>query len=392
MASPSTPLNRSQATRIEARAHLLALRQERIKKRQISRGVNVEADIKKVPDTAQPSAAPTAHDDFSDDVAIKQADPDTIESISAPAAPTVFEDPDAVLTPDMSFEDRVADENGTDAFAVSPHSETPNQADAVTIEGGDDDGQISEQTNVLNETAISDELDTALNSPSPVDQQGTAFDTSDPDTFTSIDVPADIDVIQTQDTMSVPPVVDADPVDLGVETDVSATDPVSEDISVGSSSLPDPYQPDEIETATPVELESSDQAEVLEADAPVEEVDADPDVLLPAGQDTILSDAPDLDAGEDIQPTAETAASQNLDPVLAPHVPIDAEADALGALPFAGPGLIWMLSRVGITSLEDLAQADAATLTADMGVVGEVIDLAFWIEEAQRMIAPTASS
>ena len=56
----------------------------------------------------------------------------------------------------------------------------------------------------------------------------------------------------------------------------------------------------------------------------------------------------------------------------------------LAALPGAGPGLIWMLNQCSITSLNDLAAADPARLSQDLGVVGQILDVKKWLEFAQN--------
>ncbi|MBC7739278.1 MAG: hypothetical protein H7245_19190, partial [Candidatus Saccharibacteria bacterium] len=48
------------------------------------------------------------------------------------------------------------------------------------------------------------------------------------------------------------------------------------------------------------------------------------------------------------------------------------------ALPSAGPALVWMLQKCGITCLADLAQADVAALTRRMGLVGQIVDVQAW--------------
>lgn len=54
-------------------------------------------------------------------------------------------------------------------------------------------------------------------------------------------------------------------------------------------------------------------------------------------------------------------------------------ANSLEALPGAGPGLIWMLGQVGITSMEDLAQSDADVVSRNLGLVGQILNVGSWI-------------
>lgn len=63
-----------------------------------------------------------------------------------------------------------------------------------------------------------------------------------------------------------------------------------------------------------------------------------------------------------------------------------AQGSDLATLPGAGPGLIWMLQKCGIASLEDLAVADAATLVPRLGLVGRIVNVQGWQRYAQRQV------
>lgn len=62
-------------------------------------------------------------------------------------------------------------------------------------------------------------------------------------------------------------------------------------------------------------------------------------------------------------------------------LPADITSD-LSTLPGAGDGMIWLFHQCGITTLADLAQADAATLSQRLGVVGYILDIRPWIQFA----------
>lgn len=62
----------------------------------------------------------------------------------------------------------------------------------------------------------------------------------------------------------------------------------------------------------------------------------------------------------------------------------------LSLLPGAGPGLIWMLQKCGIASLEDLAAADAGTLMPRLGLVGQIADVQGWLRFAKQRVARAA--
>jgi hypothetical protein len=59
----------------------------------------------------------------------------------------------------------------------------------------------------------------------------------------------------------------------------------------------------------------------------------------------------------------------------------------LSSLPGAGPGLIWMLQKCGIETLQDLALADPALLVPRLGLVGKIADVHGWHRYAQRQVA-----
>jgi predicted flap endonuclease-1-like 5' DNA nuclease len=61
--------------------------------------------------------------------------------------------------------------------------------------------------------------------------------------------------------------------------------------------------------------------------------------------------------------------------------------DDLSSLPGAGPGLIWMLQKCGIVSLQDLAGADPAMLVPRLGLVGKIVNVQSWQRYAQRQVA-----
>lgn len=60
-----------------------------------------------------------------------------------------------------------------------------------------------------------------------------------------------------------------------------------------------------------------------------------------------------------------------------PHV------NSLSSLPGAGPSVIWMLQKCGISTLADLAASDAAILIPRLGLVGQIIDIQAWQRYAQ---------
>lgn len=66
-----------------------------------------------------------------------------------------------------------------------------------------------------------------------------------------------------------------------------------------------------------------------------------------------------------------------------------AETD-LERIPGIGPGLIWMLAKSSVTSLRDLANADAGALKSELGVVGTILDIDRLISLAQECVENAA--
>jgi len=119
----------------------------------------------------------------------------------------------------------------------------------------------------------------------------------------------------------------------------------------------------------PASLGTDDLATPVDATAPFE---ADADAT--ATPDSTPDATPDTDA-----------------PSSTPDGPQHVGATDLDSLPGAGVGLIWMLQQCGVSTLTDLAKADADTLTAEMGLVGELLDLQAWIDLAGQTDRTAAS-
>jgi|GEM_PF-3560744 len=90
-----------------------------------------------------------------------------------------------------------------------------------------------------------------------------------------------------------------------------------------------------------------------------------------AGSTCALADAPSV---SDLLREFETLPSQSM-----------AKTCSLRALPGAGPGLIWMLGTAGIATMDDLADADAEVLGARLGLVGQILNVGFWVDFARDL-------
>lgn len=86
---------------------------------------------------------------------------------------------------------------------------------------------------------------------------------------------------------------------------------------------------------------------------------------------------------------AETGQDAPHELAMLSKIPVDHE---LMALPGAGPGLVWMLQKAGIGSLDAMANADADHLRTAMGLVGELLDLRYWIDCAREMTGSAADA
>ncbi|MFW5881148.1 MAG: hypothetical protein ACOCTP_01340 [Roseicyclus sp.] len=113
-----------------------------------------------------------------------------------------------------------------------------------------------------------------------------------------------------------------------------------------------PPSPETGETATPPEPLGERRTEPH----------AEAEALAPA------ADAPDPKADPQAEPVSFS--------------PQETPSD-LAELPGAGPGLVWLLQECGVTSLSELATADAADLSRRLGLVGQLLDLDHWIEHAR---------
>jgi predicted flap endonuclease-1-like 5' DNA nuclease len=122
---------------------------------------------------------------------------------------------------------------------------------------------------------------------------------------------------------------------------------------------------------TPEHDANSDPSQTMEFGPPATQ--DDPDMAV-SGHSDAADDAANNEAPED----AESNDSSTADPEEI------REPSDLVQLPGAGEGLVWMLERAGISSLAELAEADADTLALQLGTVGELLDLTYWIEFAQE--------
>ncbi len=154
---------------------------------------------------------------------------------------------------------------------------------------------------------------------------------------------------------------------------------VPDDLSLGSldalddpdialiEALPEPGQDDDLFAVVPA-------APSLVADT-ISLVDA---VLANDQGPEVPWTAPEKSEAQDVDPAGKAGTvSKALEPT---------ESDIL-SLPGAGPGLVWMLQRSGVQNLADLAAANPATLRRTLGLVGELLDIDWWIAVARQRVA-----
>lgn len=156
---------------------------------------------------------------------------------------------------------------------------------------------------------------------------------------------------------------------------------------------PAPARPDAAEVAAPIVEDADATAAVVEVedvcDAADEALANDPVAAVEAGDGSVDAAAePCRDTPEPTQ--APIAAVYHLRPTDAgPTEPDLAESD-LDTLPGAGPGLVWMLRKLGVSSLADLSVADPHDLRERFGLIGQLIDLSAWIDFARARVAAEA--
>ncbi len=98
------------------------------------------------------------------------------------------------------------------------------------------------------------------------------------------------------------------------------------------------------------------------------------------------SDNADIDAATDDNgqsPESDASEVDAAEYTQAETVEIDEGSD-LFSLPGAGPGLVWMLQKSGVSDMATLAVADAEQLRVDLGLVAKMLDVDYWIEYAQN--------
>jgi predicted flap endonuclease-1-like 5' DNA nuclease len=93
----------------------------------------------------------------------------------------------------------------------------------------------------------------------------------------------------------------------------------------------------------------------------------------------------------DTEPGYADAPAAACDEALAPDVPVAPVAENpvveettdLSEIPGIGPGLVWMLREAGVSTLEDLARAEASDLARKLGTIGRLLDLDWFIDFAR---------
>jgi predicted flap endonuclease-1-like 5' DNA nuclease len=137
------------------------------------------------------------------------------------------------------------------------------------------------------------------------------------------------------------------------------------------------HDPEETEIAEVVALDPMmPQTEINEPNEPEEEVailaetdvpeaDVLPELVLP-----LESEPQDIE-----RPPAEEKADTDT---------VVLQESDLMVLPGIGPGLVWMLNRSGIHSLTELGAANPVALRSSLGLVGDLLDLDYWIGIARE--------
>lgn len=153
--------------------------------------------------------------------------------------------------------------------------------------------------------------------------------------------------------------------ELRQETDDGGMIPAPSDVASPSDAAP---APTEARTGLP-----GIPAAITDPDGPGE-------AALPARAVTATEGAGDVASGPDgphLVDHAKDAEESDPQRMIDPDEPPIArpEDSDLFEIPGAGSGLVWMLHTAGVRTLEDLANADARDLGAQMGMVARLLDL-----------------
>lgn len=168
-------------------------------------------------------------------------------------------------------------------------------------------------------------------------------------------------------------------VEAPIQADVAQSE-VAEAEAVQEDALQEaPVEVDRLTDDTPMDVEMEESLEAVE-DSDCEELPEEP-----APDEAIA--ATDEAPAEEKEPEDTEAKAADDAAELGPDTPeqLKPESD-LFQIPGAGPGLVWMLEKCGIRTLEDLSQADASALRQELGLVGEILDTQHWIDFAQQQI------
>ncbi|MEM9475907.1 MAG: hypothetical protein AAGA71_11475 [Pseudomonadota bacterium] len=137
---------------------------------------------------------------------------------------------------------------------------------------------------------------------------------------------------------------------------------------------------EDVPDSEPEVAEAAEVAEVAAVDdaTPVEDASAE---ATPAVEEVANDALPEPQPPEVAPPTAAEVATTPAPPN--PPRPVDIDSELLD-LPCAGEGMVWLFQQCGITSMADLAQADAENLSQQLGIVGYILDITPWIEFARE--------
>lgn len=158
------------------------------------------------------------------------------------------------------------------------------------------------------------------------------------------------------------------------ETETETEDEPVEAVADGSADLEAAEEADGAPDETPAPCDEA--AELEAADAPAE-----------AQADETEPSAPPSKS----QARLEVGVATPVDPLFGAD-DVASDESELARLPGIGPGLIWALQRAGVANLADLAAADADALSTRLGVIGDLINVQTWIEEARSAVEKDADA
>ena len=152
-----------------------------------------------------------------------------------------------------------------------------------------------------------------------------------------------------------------------------------------------------IKNAALAEIAEPEAHDLSSSDSEESCAPASDDMAIEKGEAHAADDVPVVSDTQHVmdqpeQPVQENPAAPEVDSVVPIATATEAAAEEgddwrhseLAQLPGAGPGLVWMLEQCDIHTLAELADCEASALSAQLGVVGQILDVREWVAYAKQ--------